>query len=489
MPPPPTTFGVQSGSRGAPYNPFARTLATSEAAFGLQRPPEEQAREGTGGVGNGQRASAGRPALDVDAFKNILLTGSATPSPPTAQVRSAPQRPQDSSSSTDTSSLSRQSIFDPMHDAHPESPRTSFDDHGRSDEDDGDDEHSSLMGPISSRPVEEGPPAPPKNKHGRTYPQTVSFADFDETIPSALPTRLQTPPINTSRPSTPRSPSDLNKPLPPPPAERRSEDNARPELSQQEDASAQPTAAEAEVPAELLQAKKPPPPPPASRRRAQPDTSQGRARSTSNLSQGSTQQTDSTKGEQSLKPAPPPPPARRTQAISSETPSPAIETPPSVPSPNEQPAESKAMPPPPPRRNQAKIGTSANRTPSNASRTSLPRSDSFSASVLPTSNAPPAPPPRRGAASKRNSIDGGPPNSLATRRPSSAADNRRTSGQSFESERSVSLTSLQQVAEPGENEEAVSSTNTEKPERDIIAEMAAFQAEIDALRAKDGRHS
>lgn len=487
LPPPPSAFSVQPGTR-APYNPFARTLETAEAAFGLQK------REAApvGGVSlDGQtqpRPGAGKPALDVDAFKNILMTGSAAPSPPNSQPS---QKPQDSSSGTDTSSLSRQSIFDQMHEAHLESPRTSFDDHEhRSDDDeDSDNEHSSLMGPVASRPIEEGPPRPPKHPHGKAFPQTVSFADFDESIPPAFPLGVpRTPAVNPQlqgimRPSTPRSASDLNKPLPPPPAAPHTQiqQNEVPPSQQQT-----PSVAVAE---KQPQAKKAPPPPPASRRPGASNTSHERARSASNLSQDSAQQLepDATPRatDQSLKPVPPPPPARRSQPVSDSS-SPAVETPPRTSSPNQPALEPKAMPPPPPRRfpSKSKSGTSVTRTPSNASRTSQTPSDLFPAAST-SGQAPPAPPPRRGGASVRNSMDG-PPNSLSTRR-SNGNDYRRSSGQSFESDRSVSISSLQQVAEPGESEEAVSSTTTGRPERDILADMSAFQAEIDALRAQGGR--
>jgi len=57
--------------------------------------------------------------------------------------------------------------------------------------------------------------------------------------------------------------------------------------------------------------------------------------------------------------------------------------------------------------------------------------------------------------------------------------------------RSVSGSSLRQVNEPpGESEDAgfmpagAPAGMAEKPERDILADMQAFQAEIDALRAQ-----
>lgn len=487
LPPPPTSFGIQPGIR-APYNPFARTLETSEARFRAQGDQEAASgREALNGAAAQPRPGAGKPVLDVDAFKNILMGATAAPTPSVASQQQS--KPQDSSSSTDTSSVSRQSIFDPMHDAHPESPRTSFDDHHSDSDDCGDDENLSLMGPVSTRPVEEGPPRPPKHTHGRVYPQTVSFADFDESIPSAYPPSApRTPPVNTQllqgimRPSTPRSPSDLNKPLPPPPAEPVAQ-TAAAGVSLGPSEVQQPAAVSSAV-EEQPQTKKAPPPPPTSRRQGTTGAAQSRARSESNLSQSSTRTAEASETgrgtDPGLKPAPPPPPSRRSLPVS-KAPSPANETPLGVASPVQAPVESSVMPPPPPRR-QNRTGASVNRTPSNASRTSLPRSDSFSAT---NGQAPPAPPPRRGGASKRSSIESL-PNPLATRRPS-GHDYRRASSQSFGSDRSTSLSSLQQVTEPGEMETASSSGVHARNQSDILANMSAFQAEIDALRAQTSK--
>ena len=445
LPPPPTTFGVQRGSR-APANPFARTLATSEAQFGGNR-EQDRAEEEARAIGQGQKPGAGRPAFSVDAFKNILLTGSATPSPPATNTA---QKLQDgSSSNTDTSSTSRASMFDQSHELHPESPSGSFEYHSPSSSDDeAHNEHSSLMGPAASRPVEEGPPAPPKPGQTRAGPQTVSFADFDDEL---APARSEEHYPQSERPSMPRIESDLNKPLPPPPADRVPSDTPNVEPSAAENNTAK---------------KAPPPPPPTARRRGQGESSQGRARSESNHSHRSAQPRDSAPSppaEPSAKAAPPPPPSRRVMQQPSASPSPAIETTPSIASPTPEPppapsSELKQMPPPPPRRHASQRGSAADRTPSAASRTSLPREDSSNA-IQPSSAAPPAPPPRRGGP-KRNSLD-----------------NRRSSEQSLNGSERSAGESLAHVAEPADSQEPT-------PERDMLADLDAFQKEIDALRAQ-----
>lgn len=100
------------------------------------------------------------------------------------------------------------------------------------------------------------------------------------------------------------------------------------------------------------------------------------------------------------------------------------------------------------------------RTPSNASHASISRSEAQSGSAAPP--APPAPPPRRAVGSKGEGLDGG------TR--------RRSSQNSLESARSGSLS---KPTLPSESEEAV---QEQPPQSDILADMTAFQAEIDALR-------
>jgi hypothetical protein len=96
----------------------------------------------------------------------------------------------------------------------------------------------------------------------------------------------------------------------------------------------------------------------------------------------------------------------------------------------------KNIPAPPPRRMASKAGNSAVRTPSNASRVSVQRKEASSTTAVTGVPAPPAPPPRR----KRESAE------IAQR--------------------------------------AASDETAQAPSNDILADLTAFQAEIDALRAK-----
>jgi hypothetical protein len=437
--PPPVPANTMNTMR-APYNPFARTLATSDAHLGLQRATAEER-------GN-ERPAGGAPKMNVDMFKNLLLTGSAGPSLPVTQP-TQPQRPQDSSSGTDTSSVSRQSLFDHTHDMHMESPRTSFDQESIPDEDEQDNEHSSLMGPSMSRPEAEGPPPPPKHRHGKALgpkgPQTVSFADFNESIPMGWqqPSGPRTPPVNSAlqgilRPSTSRSPSsDLNKPLPPPPEKLATPEPSAGKITAQQLATPQVDSAQPK--------KTPPPPPPASRRQAQAH-SQPRSRSNSSLTQNSVQEEDESP-RPTPKAVPPPPPSRRSYMPPAQG-SPAIETPPTT-EPSSPMSESKPMPPPP-RRNLSKGSSSHIRSSSNASGHSIQRHESGG-------TAPPAPPPRRGAARESK-----------IRRPSEHSLGSDTS-------------SLRQVSESAND-----GAPPKEPQRDIMADLAALQAEVDALRANAG---
>lgn len=486
----------------APYNPFARTLANRERNAANKEAAQDK---------SGEQRGAGRPALDVDQFKNILLTGSAAPSPPsaagatTAGAGISQPRPDSNSASTDNSSL-----FDPAYGVHAESPRTSFDDYeDASDNGEEDDtEHSNLMG-SDGRLDDLAPPAPPKPQKPRG-PQTVSFADFDQTIPpDFISSQRAKSPANPQltgilRPPMTRSSSDLNKPLPPPP--RSPAEPPAPSVPEKDS-----PAPQQPLPSPTPTDDKKAPPPPPTRRKA-PDS--GRPRSSSNLSNTTQDSVNSmaTSGsaaqipptpprtdDTSSKLAPPPPPARKSHS-NSQSSTPAVETPPQEPSPSNSTNEvPKAAPAPPPRRHPSKaIRQTPSHSPAGANRQSMKPGDAFlssltganstastSASASANSNnnanapanAPPAPPPRRAAGSKRTSFDGR-PDTLARR--VSTEHHRRSSNNSFDSDRSGSISSLQR----GESaEQAVVSPPAEQ--RDILADMTAFQAEIDALRAQN----
>lgn len=176
------------GSTRPPPNPFSKTLGDLEQ---------------TSGNGEAGPATAGgKGSMDVDAFRRLLMTGQ----PGAPQVAPVFQKPHtqlslhqgDAGSNTDTSSISRQSIFEASNLAQ-ETPRTS---HEISDQDD---EHGLVPTPPAQRKVLRKKPPPPASRHGKPIrPEPV---DHD----SAEEASLTPNPISSS------SSSDLNKPLPPAP--------------------------------------------------------------------------------------------------------------------------------------------------------------------------------------------------------------------------------------------------------------------------------
>ena len=164
-------------------------------------------------------ASAGvtKPHYDVDDFKRLLLTGersvadSSAPSTPSIHGHGT-QNMGDSSSNTDASSISRHSIFEPLPGASQDTPRTSHEVSPSGDE-------RKLPLQPSPRTERARPPAP-RPRHDNptvlTFPQTVSFQDPMLSIQPSSSSERTNP--GRSTPSSPRNPTDLNKPLPLPPA-------------------------------------------------------------------------------------------------------------------------------------------------------------------------------------------------------------------------------------------------------------------------------
>ncbi|OAL54920.1 hypothetical protein IQ07DRAFT_559348 [Pyrenochaeta sp. DS3sAY3a] len=480
----------------APANPFSRTLASLEAGSSRDRTTSERAA-----LGNN------RASLDVESFKNLLMTGKPTPRP-SAQPPSNTIPPTsfsttqfESSSSTDTSSVSRQSLFEPPQEVHAESPRTSYE-MAESEEDE-------QMGLVSE--VKKGkkkPPPAPKHRHGKLVtprqPQVVSFDSFSATEPKPAPV------------TRPRDNSDVNKPLPPTPKA------AAPSLHiVTQDATSPPASRKASdplVPAEVpTPQKRTPPPVPLARRQSQLRTSgvANRSRSNSSLTISS---------QLSIEPLPSP-----------------------VPSNNDPMASAKSPPPPPRPRHGARLanlGTSS----ANSSSTELPqRSTSVrttasapgpsssrrstiesdvepsspAPSLKPTSSAssgrntqrvvsnestdsamPPPPPPPRRRQSNRSSLDQQRPNII----PSSPTESRRTSTEnkrtSIDSKRRTSVASesslrreytpadenaLYSPQEEIENNLDSSAKKLEETRSDssnILDDMDKFQREIEELRLR-----
>ena len=182
------------GTKAVPANPFAKTLASLNAES--QPSPESQNRE--------QRPlemepKAAKSHYDVDDFKRLLLKGekniasSMGAIPPTVSFQGQ-HGMGDSSSATDTSSVSRQSIFEPISNVLQESPRTSYESLPA------DDEREQLAGSLPST-LMKTKPAVPRSRHGKLVkpasPQVVSFEDPTLSLPeSAISPANPTPELS-----------------------------------------------------------------------------------------------------------------------------------------------------------------------------------------------------------------------------------------------------------------------------------------------------
>lgn len=295
--------------RGAmPANPFKKTLAS----LGSESRPL-QASEGRSMEAESKTT---RPHYDVEDFKKLLLTGEKSGSganaavPPPVSFQS-PAHVGDSSSNTDASSISRQSIFEPVSGPLQESPRTSHESILS------DDERQRLVGSIQTA-SEKPKPFTPRHRHGKLVkpnaPQTVSFEDptlsFSDSAMNAMA------PVDRS---TLGISSNVDKPLPPPPNTQPSTHNP----SESTDDDMQSPVLDSEEPLSRTSSqKRSPPPPPLSRRH-----SQLRGKSFANSTERSTPITeegtpDSTSSSQlaptaisKAQPPPPPPPPRRAGLV------------------------------------------------------------------------------------------------------------------------------------------------------------------------------
>ncbi|KAK4938831.1 hypothetical protein LTR66_015058, partial [Elasticomyces elasticus] len=326
-----------AASQGVWPNPFARTLSTMESVYAETREDASLVAEGRSAEQAGTRPRPGKGGLDVDSFTRLLMTGKASPAVQTTSSFALPAPPpkvHDSSSSTDTSSISRQSLFELVHDLPPESPRSSFE-HSPSE----DDEHSSLVGEPKKA---KSKPPPPTHRHGKAVgpraPQTVSFADFTPSFLSSprslVGPRPQTPPLQgISSPASPRTPTDLNKPLPAPPPASTSPETVPP-VPEKDTTPAPSIDPSSDVPG-IANQKRAPPPPPSARRQTRASAGKTRARSSSSLTQSSvaeepyeTPELPAHSEAASSKTRPPPPPARRPYTSSAQAEPPVSSAPP-----------------------------------------------------------------------------------------------------------------------------------------------------------------
>ncbi len=164
-------------------NPF-RSPAKAPEKNGRELPK----RAHSASKADGHSAARGKPALDVESFKRLIMTGAAEPAAPgrsvlpsitTAGAEYAPSSvlgtigagaggSGDGGSTTDASSISRQSLFDTMavaegQEAAENTPRTSYE-ISRSEEEERSD---AAGGALDGRPSTAKRPPPPTHRHGR----------------------------------------------------------------------------------------------------------------------------------------------------------------------------------------------------------------------------------------------------------------------------------------------------------------------------------
>jgi hypothetical protein len=429
---------ASSRPRKAPANPFSKTLET------MERPDAE--REGPV-LPSTSVSSPGRASMDVEAFKRLLMTGNAglglsTTSPPT-QAQVAHHALGDGGSSTDTSSISRQSIFEAIQEAHAESPRTS---HEISEPDD---DRRGLTGDFQPSLAGRKKPPPPSSRHGKLIKVDLRDEPPTNTVQSpSTPGSITSQNYFSSSPvHSNRSLTDLNKPLPPAP-NRASHDSDRESIFDKESAGKTP---EPPSPSTSIR-RKTPPAPPLARRHSQLVSDSKITRSNSGrLSPRVEEDNVSIAATESGRPrsdsgrAPPPPPSRRPASIRGFSHHLPLSSPSTV-----------SLPAPPPTRGSSRHSSSG-RPPSVIS-LDLSTSNSKRASIVP----PPPPPHRHGQQAQSPG---------ASRRAS--GEQRRSMDNVRRDSESSSVSKMERIeSNPGGH--------------DILADLSALQNEIDALRTQSG---
>lgn len=402
--------------------------------------------------------ASSRPQYNVDEFKRLLLTGEKlkpdtnTPFIPHAYAQVV--SPGDSNSNTDASSISRQSMFDPHHDSHQESPRTSF------ELSPSDDERHGLV-QVSSPTRSRTRPSVPASRHGKLVKQNVLQTIPFESLPSSAPL-----PRSDSESSTKNHllesidpTADINKPLPPPPPppprsgsfKIEAPAKARANIGHQKGIQSK------DFPRtmESLSESRSPPTPPLARRHSHlnPSATSGGSSQTNTLKEGpgAALGFPPMQGRQYVGSKPALPPPRRIGLATDQTQPTSAEGGKQIEARTSDFTVSRpAMPP--------------SRTSSNASLKRPAR-----VSTIPSSpGAPPLPPPRRRGSSQ---------NSQGSFTPSRLSGEYRLSGiESYRSSpSSVTREGMTTAIEPLSKE------------KDIIADLSALQKEVDELRGKFGR--
>ncbi|MCJ1323254.1 hypothetical protein MMC15_008608 [Xylographa vitiligo] len=209
---PPTTQSVPPKAQrtlGIPSNPFQKNV-----------PPRDnnsfdEDGEGRLGVSRNSSTLSMRAPLGVDAFTRLLMTGDIDSSASTPSILPLQGILGDSSSNTDTSSLSRQSIVESQTGSHVETPRTSHESSPEAEE-----LQLSLQrsaGKFSSIPDTSSSPRQYASAAIKTQPAPYARDPVALTSPVELPAEMPATPTRQPASISPKTSTDLNKPLPPPP--------------------------------------------------------------------------------------------------------------------------------------------------------------------------------------------------------------------------------------------------------------------------------
>ncbi|MCJ1388002.1 hypothetical protein MMC18_000846 [Xylographa bjoerkii] len=381
---PPTTQSVPPKAQrtlGIPSNPFQKNVPPRDSnSF-------DEDGEGRPSASRNSSALSMRGSLGVDAFTRLLMTGDVDSSASTPSGLPMQGILGDSSSNTDASSLSRQSIVESQTESHLETPRTSHESSPEAEE-----LQMSLqrsVGKFSSMPDTSS--SPRQHNVAGIKIQSDPYARDPAILnsPVELPAEMPATPTRQPASTSPKTSTDLNKPLPPPPTSIISETGAiLLGLSLSDNKDYPSTTREPPPRARVA------PAPPLARRHSQlrskqPGPPSGRSASIAeeNLSD-STAKSASSSTTSAKPPAPPPPRRRNTDRNSIILEPPNLPELPSTPIKSSPPAE-KQRPPVPPARA------------SSVSKRPTPDRPSASPSA---SMAPPPPPRRRGSSASGYSL-------------------------------------------------------------------------------------
>lgn len=438
---------ITGGASAMPANPFKKTLVDL-GAESRPAPPSP----GSEGRSMEAESKTTRPHYDVDDFKRLLLTGEKSVSganaavPPPVNFQS-PAHVGDSSSNTDASSISRQSIFEPISGLLQESPRSSHESLPS------DNERQRLVGSIPTA-SERIKPSTPRHRHGKLVkpnaPQTVSFEDPTLSISDSAVGAMA--PVDRS---IPRTSGDVDKPLPPLPPPLSSQPVRQIPVESTDNDMRDAYLEFEDSPSSKIARKRSPPPPPLSRRHSQ------------------------------LRAKPFASSTERSMPITEEAPTESIQLSQSFPI-----ASSKAPPPPPPRRAGLVRGNSSSSMSTGASFT--PMSDQFNATDFSTRSAnprPPIPPNRSPSVSSMNRPNQTPSIPESSPMAPPPPPRRRGSSQSSYTPSGLSGHYAERLrSDSGASSishlamTSVGPSGAEK--KDVMADLSALQREVDELRGK-----